>query len=93
MEQNIVIWNIAGMFLNIVILCVGIGKKTDTEAILFFLYYVYKLSIHLKEKEALGYDFINKVGRFLTDLKLSVISLTLSLLKYKFLLKFVIMNY
>ena len=51
------------------------------------------LSIQLKEKEALGYDFINKVGRFLTDLKLSVISLTLSLLKYKFLLKFVIMNY
>ena len=45
MEQNVVIWNIAGMFLNIVVLCVGIGKKTGTEAIIFFfLYYVYKLS-------------------------------------------------
>ena len=29
--------------------------------------------LQLKEKEALGYDFINRVGRFLTDLKLSVI--------------------
>lgn len=42
-----------GMFLNIVVLCGGICKKTDNpEAIHFFLYYMYILSIQLKVKEA-----------------------------------------
>lgn len=50
----------------------------------FFLYYTHKLSIQPKVKEALGYDFINQVGRFLTGFKLSVglrVSLTFSLFK------------
>ena len=92
------IWNITGMFLNIVVLYVGICKKTDTlKPLIFFLYYIYKLSIQLKVKEALGYDFISKVGRFLIGLKLSVglhtiVALMFSLLKYVFM-KFVIMDY
>ena len=43
MEQNVAIWNITGMFLNVV-LCVGIGKKTDTEAILFFFFFIMSIN-------------------------------------------------
>lgn len=61
------IWNITGMILNIVIFCVGICKKIDPmKLFIFFLYCTYKLSIQLKVKEALGYDFFNQVGRFLS---------------------------
>lgn len=35
-EQNLVIWNITGMILNIVIFCVGICKKIDPVKLLFF---------------------------------------------------------